>query len=126
MSALQAVEKLLAQVGKPLHYRELTRLILERGLWHTTGKTPEATVNALLAVDIKERGSNSTFQRTGEGIFALRAWGLPEFEAKPESPQAAHKRAQPVKTLSFSDAAEQVLERFGGLDQSGLTPLFRL
>jgi len=113
MSALSAVESLLAEVGTPLSYHEITRLILERGLWRTEGKTPEATVNALLAVDIKKRGSNSRFQRTGEGIFALRAWGLPEFKpARPEPARTTGKKTVP-KTLSFTDAAEQVLERFG-------------
>jgi restriction system protein len=116
MSALSAAETLLAETGTPLHYREITVRILERGLWGTEGKTPEATVNALLSVDIKKHGAQSLFQRTGEGVFALRAWGLPEF-ASPEklgSSGISHKKAKSViKTLSFTDAAEQVLERFG-------------
>jgi restriction system protein len=113
MSALSAIESLLTEMGTPLHYLEITRLILERGLWKTAGKTPEATVNALLAVDIKKHGSNSRFQRTGEGMFALQVWGLPEFEAQAASTRPTQKKATPAKTLSFTDAAEQVLERFG-------------
>ena len=117
MSALSAVETLLTETGTPLHYREITSLILERGLWTTEGKTPEATVNALLAVDIKKRGTNSRFQRTGEGMFALRVWGLPEFappEEKPSPSGASRKKATSApKALSFNDAAERVLEKFG-------------
>jgi len=115
MSALSAVETLLTEVGTPLHYREITRLVLERGLWKTEGKTPEATVNALLAVDIKKHAANSRFQRTSEGMFALRAWGLTELEpTRKELAHATRKRtASTPRTLSFTDAAEQVLEQFG-------------
>ncbi len=116
MSALSAVETLLTEASTPLHYREITKCILERGLWTTEGKTPEATVNALLAVDIKKHGVNSRFQRTGEGVFALRAWGLPEFaspEEKPSPSGGSRKKTTSVpKPLSFTDSAEQVLEKF--------------
>ncbi len=114
MSLFSAVVEILTEAGAPLHYREITKRILERGLWETQGKTPEATVNARLAVDIKKRGSNSRFQRTAEGVFALRSWRLPEFIPKAGAARASKKMAAaPVKTLSFTDAAEQVLERYG-------------
>jgi restriction system protein len=116
MSALSAVVALLTEVGTPLHYREITSCILERGLWKTEGKTPEATVNALLSVDIKKRGAQSHFQRTAEGMFALRSWGLPEFTLPEEklSPSGTFRKkaTSTPKTLSFTDAAEQVLEKF--------------
>lgn len=86
MSVLDRVETVLAQAGKPLHYQEITERLLEGGLWKTKGKTPSATVNAQLAVDIKKRGANSRFQRTAKGVFALRAWGLPELRLKGDKP----------------------------------------
>ncbi|MSS70731.1 MAG: hypothetical protein EXS64_04495 [Candidatus Latescibacteria bacterium] len=46
MSVLTAVETVLAEVGAPLHYCEITRRIVERGLWTPEGKTPEATVRS--------------------------------------------------------------------------------
>jgi hypothetical protein len=82
MTALKAVEAVLAQASAPLHYNEITARILEGGFWKTQGKTPAATINALLTVDILQRQDNSCFQRTGRGIFALRAWGLAEHIAK--------------------------------------------
>ena len=78
MNAIDAVEVVLADAGDPLGYREITRRILEKGLWQTEGLTPEATIHAQLAVSIKDLGSGSRFQRTGPGVFALRRWGLPE------------------------------------------------
>ena len=78
MNAIDAVEVVLAEAGEPLGYREITRRILEQGLWQTEGLTPEATINARLGTDIKDLGAGSRFQRTAPGVFALRKWGLPE------------------------------------------------
>lgn len=147
MTALKAVEAVLAQAGAPLHYNEITSRILENGFWTTQGKTPAATINALLAVDILQRQGSSCFQRTGRGIFALRAWESPEHTAKtpldpapPVSeagntgeadggPEAAESEPEdvastspivpaPVRSiempLSFTDAAERVLQEFAG------------
>ena len=78
MNAIDAVEVVLAEAGEPLGYREITRRVLEQGLWQTEGLTPEATINARLGTDIKDLGAGSRFQRTAPGVFALRKWGLPE------------------------------------------------
>jgi len=82
MNAIDAAEKVLAEAGTPLSYREITTRVLEADLWQTKGKTPEATIHAQLAVDIANQGAASRFQRTAAGVFALRTWGLPEVAAK--------------------------------------------
>lgn len=46
--------QILKEAGKPLHSKEITKRALERGLV-TDGKTPEATMNALLVVDINTK-----------------------------------------------------------------------
>lgn len=73
MDALQAVEAVLREEGGPLHYREITDRVLKKKLWTTDGKTPDATINSRLAVDIQERGAESRFVRISPGTFALRA-----------------------------------------------------
>ena len=45
--------------------------MLAKGLWNSRGKTPESTVNARLAVDIRDQGSASRFVRVSRGRFAL-------------------------------------------------------
>ena len=119
MNLLDAVETVLAAHGKPLHYGQITQRVLEQNLWHTEGQTPQATLNARLAVDIRDNGSNSRFQRTSPGVFALRAWGLPEVAPRGAGRQrtdagreAEPDAAQSIRTLSFTDAAEATLERF--------------
>jgi restriction system protein len=73
--ALIAVEQVLTQAGEPLHYKEITRRILEGRLWETDGKTPESTVNAQLVVHIKKHGKNGKFRRVGPGVFTLNRRG---------------------------------------------------
>ncbi len=109
----------LAEADLPLHYREITERILQRGAWHTNGKTPEATVNAQLAVSIKNLGAESPFERAGPGIYRLRSDAdVPENHSNDGQSVVDTDNAlsaeddPPRKTLSFTDATEQVLVRF--------------
>jgi restriction system protein len=120
MNSLDAAEQVLVESGVPVHYRDITKRILERGLWTTKGKTPEATVAANLSVDIQRHGDQSRFQRTGKGIYALRSWGLPEHVSRPAKGAATQPTSQepesepppkPPTTLTFTNAAEVILEK---------------
>lgn len=71
MDLLAAATNVLLDAGEPLHYRELTRRMLERGLWSTKGRTPDATVNARISVEIKQLGERSRFRRVAIGIYGL-------------------------------------------------------
>ena len=57
MSFADAAFRILQSAGEPLHYQEITRRSLEQGFLQTDGKTPDATLNARLAVDIKQKGN---------------------------------------------------------------------
>ncbi len=63
--------QILKEAGKPLHSKEITKIALKRGWLKTSGKTPEATMNAQLIVDINTRKGESRFIKTGPSIFAL-------------------------------------------------------
>ena len=73
MNAIDAVEIVLADAGEPLGYREITRRVLEQGLWQTEGLTPEATIHARLGTDIKDlrRGITVSAHRAG-GVCAAK------------------------------------------------------
>jgi restriction system protein len=110
MDSLDATEKILQETAEPLHYRKITERILAQGLWQTEGKTPDATINARLAVDIRKFGVRSRFIRTEPGMFALREWGLEEYIL---SQKASQPKADGASTkYSFTDAAELVLENY--------------
>ncbi|MCD4671698.1 MAG: restriction endonuclease [Anaerolineaceae bacterium] len=110
MESLDATEKVLLEAGEPLHYGEITQRMLKREWWQTDGKTPDATVNARITVDIKRRGELSRFMRTAPGIFALRQWGLKEYARQKKNPKT--QKVLDTEKYSFTDAAEVVLENF--------------
>jgi restriction system protein len=56
MKALQAIEVVLKEAGKPLHYKEITQRMLDRGLWQSEGKTPEATISSTITIHIQKFG----------------------------------------------------------------------
>jgi restriction system protein len=109
MNVLAAVYQVLSEAGQPLHYREITDRILAQKLWHATGKTPWATVNAQLATDVKNKGASSRFQRVGRGVFALSP-DSPEVSKAAED--SAITAGTPQGPISFGKAAEEVLDRY--------------
>ncbi|MDP3245148.1 MAG: winged helix-turn-helix domain-containing protein [bacterium] len=68
----QAAYKVLTEAGKPLHSKEITRRALKADYLQTAGKTPEATMDALLTVDINEKKAKSLFVKTAPSTFALK------------------------------------------------------
>jgi len=119
MNAIDAVEIVLANAGEPLGYREITRRVLEQGLWQTEGLTPEATINARLGTDIKDLAGGSRFQRTGPGVFALRKWGLPEAAVRGAKPKQPKEVAAVV--AGRSEPADQPVSAAGAPGPGGDT-----
>lgn len=103
LPVLDAVQKVLETAGKPMHVDALTSQILADGLVTMSGKTPAATVNSRLAMDIKTRGTTSRFLRTAPATFALRVQGH-----EPRKPSAGPPKVG--TSVSFTDAAEAVLD----------------
>lgn len=68
----EAIKKVLAESGTPLHYTEISEQILSRGYYKTDGATPAATVSECMGSSIKHDGEKSPFMRVGKGIFALK------------------------------------------------------
>ncbi len=66
-----AAIEVLNKENKPLHYKEITRLALERGILETEGATPDASMNAQIIVDIKNKGKLSDFIKTAPSTYTL-------------------------------------------------------
>jgi restriction system protein len=125
MALWDAVCTVLEQAGEPLHTKDITKRILEGGLWHSEGKTPDQTVAARLYSEAKKEGSAARVVQTGKGTFALNADFAGAVAATPDSQPAGAKAtsapseaaavgtAVVKKRLSFVDAAEDVLRRYG-------------
>src|SRR4030042_6982616 len=63
--------QILKENGKPLHSREITKIALRKGLLKTRGKTPWATMNAVLVTDFNSKKTKSMFVKTGPSSFAM-------------------------------------------------------
>ena len=132
MSARDAAVEVLSESGEPLHYRVITERMLKRGLWTSSGKTPEATVNAQIVTEINDKGPGSRFVRTAPGTFALNDGTHDVYQVR--------RSDRPEGSLTFLEAAYKVLSESGGqqpmhykaitsaaldqglLDTQGLTP----
>jgi restriction system protein len=69
-----AAQRVLTEVGRPMHYKEITQRALDAELINPQGLTPEATMGAQLYSDIKRNGAASVFRKEARGVFGLAAW----------------------------------------------------
>ena len=87
--------QILKETGKSLHSKEITKIALSRGWLKTAGKTPEATMNAQLIVDINSKKEKSRFVKTAPSTFGLN----PDFK---ETDKIKPKRIEEEKTYKIS------------------------
>ncbi len=122
-SFLDAAEKVLDQFGdrNSMHYRDITDKAIRQGWLNTSGKTPEATMNAQLVIELKRAktsGEPGRFVRVSPGYYSLVKWletGLPSQISK-------HNRGVRKKLLSqlmdlspvqFEELVGQLLAEMG-------------
>ncbi len=68
----EAIEKVLAKHGEPMHYTAITQAIAEEGLKRTVGATPAATVGSIISVSLQKDGDKSPFLKISRGVYALK------------------------------------------------------
>src|SRR5690349_15624339 len=74
MTFTEAAAQVLRLVGKPLHYKEITDVAIEKDLLSHVGKSPEVTMGARLAALVKKGDKENPLVRIKPGVFALRDW----------------------------------------------------
>ena len=79
MTYREAAIRFLKERG-PMNNQELANAVVAAGEVKTPGSTPAATLDAIIAVDIKQKGTESVFIRIRPGVFGLR--GLHEPSAR--------------------------------------------
>ena len=72
-SALSAAAQVLAEADGPLSVGEIVKRMLEKGLWQTKGRTPQATLYSALLRRIRKDGANARFRKVERSKFALNA-----------------------------------------------------
>ena len=140
MKAIDAVAAVLEEADGPLHYSEITERMLAKGLWNSRGKTPEATVSARLAVDIRDQGAASRFVRLSRGryklnpernkhrdgsaipsVHAIEGEGLSNGTSFADAAERVLKESLDRKPMHYAAITEQALER-GLIHTQGRTP----
>ncbi len=74
MTFTDAAAEVLRLVGRPLHYKEITDIAIEKNLLSHVGKSPEVTMGARLAAMLKKDSPELPLIRVKPGVFALREW----------------------------------------------------
>ena len=80
MTFTEAAAQVLRLVGKPLHYKEITDVAIEKDLLSHVGKSPEVTMGARLAALVKKGDKENPLVRIKPGVFALREWDPQQIE----------------------------------------------
>lgn len=122
-SFLDAAEKVLDQLGNrnSMHSSEITVKAIEQGWLTTSGKTPEATMNAQLVTDLKRakaKGEPGRFVRTSPGHFSLVKWmgtGLPYQISKHNRDihKKLHSRLMNLNPAQFEELIGHLLAEMG-------------
>jgi HB1, ASXL, restriction endonuclease HTH domain/Restriction endonuclease len=111
MTFIEAAAEVLRQVGKPLHYKEITELAIAKNLLSHVGKTPEVTMSHRLTSAVKKDDKEVPIVKVKPGVFALREW-----EERKGKRSAAHPAPEPVAEADETDESEAN----GGLDVNAL------
>src|SRR5262245_60298778 len=126
MTFTDAAAEVLRLVGKPLHYKEITDIAIEKNLLSHVGKSPEVTMGARLAATLKKDTAENPLVRVKPGVFALREWdektikaGLEGKKAKRGAkPEAAKERGRggAEEAVEAEEAASAPDEEAAGAD----------
>ena len=74
MTFTEAAVEVLRLAGKPLHYKEITEMAVDKNLLSHVGKSPEVTMGARLAALLKKEEEGNPIVRVRPGVFGLRDW----------------------------------------------------
>ena len=120
--------QILKEAGKMLHSKEITKIALSRGWLKTAGKTPEATMNAQLIVDINSKKEKSRFIKTAPSTFGLNPDYKEITKADPkEKEEKIYKIPKDISTKQKGDIAEariaELITLYGDTTLSCYKPL---
>lgn len=108
--------QILKESGKPLHSKEITKIALQRGWLNTAGKTPEATMNAQLVVDINSKKEKSRFVKTAPSTFGINEGSTIPVKEEIKKEEKKYKISKDVSTKQKGDIAEARIAVFKPTD----------
>lgn len=72
MTFYEAAVEILRGAGRPLHYKKITALSLERDLLTHVGRSPEQTMEARLSQEVAKSSEDSLIRAVRPGVYQLR------------------------------------------------------
>jgi len=96
----EAAITILKEAGTPLHYKEIVRRAIEKGILDTVGKSPDATMNSEIVVDINKKGVGSDFMKAGPGTYGLNP---NKFVVNPAPQPVARAKVKAIKPIELRE-----------------------
>jgi len=107
MTFTEAAVEVLRSVGKPLHYKKITEIAIERNLLSHVGKTPETTMSSRLATMVKKDRGDAPITKVKPGVFALREFPDDAVEeTESDAPEAPEQDAGSEEAAGADEATE--------------------
>jgi HB1, ASXL, restriction endonuclease HTH domain len=100
--AKQVAIHVLREAGEPLRAKEIAKRVLDSGRARLSGKTPEQTITAMLAVGSKPGGP---FTRVDKGTYTLAEAAAAGSEQAATEKPAAKPKPRPRKRQQETPAA---------------------
>lgn len=88
-----------------VHYKDLTRLVLEKGYFFSRGKTPEQTLRSQLSREIAQKGDEARFVNEAQGVISLSPFG----SEKPDAALLEQVRAFAAELEQAAAGAAEVV-----------------
>jgi hypothetical protein len=107
MTFTEAAVEVLRSAGKPLHYKKITEIAIEKNLLSHVGKTPETTMSSRLATMVKKDRGDAPIMKVKPGVFALRELSDEVVDAPDtDAPDSDAPSAAEAADVSEEDAVE--------------------
>lgn len=84
MSWKEAVERVLNENKKPMHYTAIAAEIMERRLKDSKVATPSTSANVALRLSIRNEREESPFVALGNGLYSLKGIDVDNVDRQPE------------------------------------------
>jgi hypothetical protein len=104
----EAIEKVLNEEKKQLHYTEIAELIAERGYRKSLGATPQDTVSANITTDLNTNKDKSIFARVDKGYYILR-----KFLSEPDNTIIDESEPQIINDKVVTIDNHKIINAFG-------------
>ncbi|MEM9070940.1 MAG: winged helix-turn-helix domain-containing protein [Myxococcota bacterium] len=106
MTFTEAAVEVLRLVGKPLHYKKITEIAIERDLLSHLGKTPETTMSSRLATMVRKDRGDAPIIKVKPGVFGLREFSSDVLEKARHESGHEYELVEPEEPRAEAQAEE--------------------